>query len=526
MDPLYNLFVRRNSFTTPKRYLQDFPLVGYVADTQVSDLNVKVENLSDKLTIAPSTEINPSILNEVNQRKWIYSDPYYNRARLDTNPFLTATVPWFKSYTGLELASIDATTSFIGSSFPNAGSSNGASSTSITEGSINAYNGDYATKGIYTIDGGFKEINKNYAGNLTQVISGELSFVCFNDEDGGYAEYLQTRLPESTGFVVCHDIDDIKDGTLDLNRIGLVLTSNRAVPSIVSEVTYKILDIDPIPEVYKHVKRSFVDGVNIVTLNCTTKDTYSNTRHESIFNGNISNISLQEVILALQLLHRDGSLILICNDTHTHLDADIIYTLSLLFNNVTMFKSIGFRMDNSKRCIIFRTLQKDSSSVIDILQSVIKDSVNEDTNESDSTGTFKPSDFIIGDVSSFLETRSESFNDFFVGANNEIAQFRLPFMDDIINQIDILKHNDKYQKDWIQSSDFTRPTTKLGNLNLSPNFDIQDLGSGITNLNLSWADIQEQEDNFKIKPNYVSERMKSLDTSNFASIVQLQTRSY
>lgn len=382
MDPLINLFIRRNSFTTPKSYLQDFPLVGYIADVNPNDIKLDISNETVSILV------DETLYHTFNELSYIYDEEKYREASAFVDPFFHADILWLKTFIAKKLATIDATTSFIGSSFPHSGNG-GVNDTSINEGSINAYNGGYSTKGIYITDTGiasndigFKEINKNYAGNLTQVISGELKFICVNDINGGYAEYLQKRLPESTGTIICKGDTRITPGTLDPHRTKIIISDD------MENNGFTIQD----------------SKVNIITIN------YTGNR------GQVWEL-IHDIITAIRSLEIGGSIIIDSFEIHQQTFADVIFILSLMFKNITMFKTIGDLMENRTCTIVLRTFNG-----IGIMEDILTEIYDIDPDT---------------DVTRLLSERSKQFDDFWISSNNIVYQTIIDRLLDIQEQLKI-----------------------------------------------------------------------------------------
>lgn len=202
--------------------------------------------------------------------------------------------------------------------------------------------------------------------NLTQQTQGYMNQQYQNDfkycdiagGPGGFTEYLQYRLPNSYGYgITLHE-------------------KNGGIPWIEKRIDKKKFDItygnDGTGNLYTNVDwfsnyvklKESNNGVNLVVADGGF-EIGDDARGQEILS---SRLILTEILTALQVLKSGGNFVCKIFDTVSKISADLIFLLSLCFNEIHIFKPISSRPANAERYVIGKNLRNDVSFYINLLR--------------------------------------------------------------------------------------------------------------------------------------------------------------
>lgn len=246
---------------------------------------------------------------ELQQLKDKFEDPRFVKARSETNPVEGIGKGIFLNRAAIKLANIDAIFK------------------------LSKYNIDF----------------------LTKTSSLPFIFADVAGGPGGFTEYLQYRLPNSVGYGIT-----LKSGLpwnmnkLDMNYFNITYGRD--------ETGNVFTNSDYFSEWVLSKNR---EGVDLVVSDGGF-ETDDRPRQQEILSAGLI---LHEILIALMILKPNGNFLVKVFDTVTPISADLIYLITLCFDETYMFKPLSSRPANSERYLVAKSKKPNIDHYIRILKS-------------------------------------------------------------------------------------------------------------------------------------------------------------
>lgn len=314
MDPSIEICKVRNSFD--KTEIKSDTLIPYSNQNMNYELEIigrEIENMYKDNVIY----VNMKKYNELQTMKDNFNNPNFTEARNKANPYENIGRSIFMNRAAIKIANIDAVFNLTGQ------------------------------KGGY--------INKQQINEGEEF--GNFLYCDIGSAPGGFTEYIQYRRPLSMGYGI----------SLNKKYGGLGWRKDK-----INMERFRIeYGPDNSGDLYKHsdwfanlVTKLHNGGVNLVTADGGFSGDTSARKHEIL----TSRLILNETLVALKTLKKGGDYVCKMYDTVSKISADLIYLISMCFNEVNIFKPMSSRPANAERYLVAKGLKGNVSEFIRILQ--------------------------------------------------------------------------------------------------------------------------------------------------------------
>ena len=249
-------------------------------------------------------------------------NPRFNEARDYTNPFEKIKKSIFFDRAAVKLANIDAIF--------------------------------YLTSQDYTdpsLKDGVGELSSQFGGQLAQQLMGEFYFCDIAGAPGAWSEYIQFRRPGSIGYGISLNNPDLNwnSNILDMSKFSFTYGEDNTGNLYTQSEFFINYAKDRQPQLFDLIMS---DGGFGVGDNREFQETIT------------SRLILCECYIGANLVRNGRHFVCKIFNTNTQFLADLIFLMSILFEDVYIFKPISSRPANSERYLVCRRLMESKRSEV------------------------------------------------------------------------------------------------------------------------------------------------------------------
>jgi len=306
MDPTAKLCQIRDSFNQPQPTVDLPESFSFGTELPSYTLNIQESSIIDTPNLPP-TFVDSDLYATLENIKLQYNTPKFEEIRLQYNPFERIGNSIFIDRAGVKLANVDAVLNLTGHT------------------------------------GGF----------MAQQSLNEFTFVDLAGAPGAWTQYIQFRFPLSIGYgISLKEAIPWRTDILNMDSFAINYGEDDTGNLYTNAESFA-----------KYVKTSVNTGVDLVMADGGFSVKGEEERQEFL----TSRLILSEMLTALESLRIGGSFICKVYDTVTKIMADLIFLMSLCFENIWLFKPISSRPANSERYLVCKNLRPNIFEYINIL---------------------------------------------------------------------------------------------------------------------------------------------------------------